>query len=60
MKSGYQRFRGVQPITVLVARGGLERPKPAKTTTHSGIGVKETHNFYVVGKNVNPDLKTKS
>ena len=28
-----------------VAGGGLERPNPAKTKTHSGIGVKETHNF---------------
>ena len=28
-----------------MARGGLERPNPAKTKTHSGMGVKETHNF---------------
>ena len=41
--------RGSKTITtttpVLVARGGLERSNPATTTTHSGMGVKETHNF---------------
>ena len=39
--------RGSKTTTtpVLVARGGLERSNPATTTTHSGMGVKETHNF---------------
>ena len=57
MKSGYQGFRGVQQpkkaSPVLVARGGLERPNPAKTTTHSGMGVKETHNFMLWEKTKN-------
>ena len=35
---------------VLGARGGLERSNPAKETTHSGRGEKETHYMNVVGK----------
>ena len=36
---------------VLGARGGLERSNPAKETTHSGRGEKETHYMNVVGIN---------
>ena len=35
---------------VLGAREGLERSNPAKETTHSGRGEKETHYMNVVGK----------
>ena len=38
---------------VLGARGGLERSNPAKETTHSGTGEKETHYMNVVGKKSN-------
>ena len=38
---------------VLGARGGLERSNPAKETTHSGRGEKETHYMNVVGKMIN-------
>ena len=43
-------------ITIIIitpvpsARGGRKMPNPAMTTTHSGMGGKETHNFNVVGK----------
>ena len=35
---------------VLGARGNLEKSNPAKETTHSGRGEKETHYMNVVGK----------
>ena len=45
--------RGSKTTTpVLVARGGLEKLNPA-TTTHSGMGVKETHNFMLWEKRRN-------
>ena len=43
--------RGTKTITITIitpvpsARGVRKSQNPAQTTTHSGIGVKETHNF---------------
>ena len=37
---------------VLGARGGRQSSNPAKETTHSGRGEKETHYMNVVGTNI--------
>ncbi len=38
----------ITTIRVPPARGGRKRSNPATTTTHSGMGVKETHNTKVL------------
>ena len=39
--------------TVLRAQGGRESSNPATRTTHSGMGVKETHNYMLWEKTEN-------